>query len=150
MCPWRVTCSIHLCLVRNSRSRLRCSWLTCECAVRRQEGSHGLTDRYPFRVHGAPNVFLETIKRGEDDDKTKTTIVLRLYEAFGGHALAELHIGAGLGVKKASLTNMMEDDVDSTELSLSSLTSGASKIKLNFHRFEVKTVKLVIGKGKKQ
>ena len=41
----------------------------------------------PFSVSGAHNVFLETIKRGEDDDfknGTNTTIVLRLYEAFGG------------------------------------------------------------------
>lgn len=50
-----------------------------------------------FGVAGAPNVILETIKRGDDDDfsassKGEQTIVLRLYEAFGGHARASLNV----------------------------------------------------------
>lgn len=39
-----------------------------------------------FRIDGAPNVVLDTIKRAEDSDD----IILRLYEAYGGHATARL------------------------------------------------------------
>jgi alpha-mannosidase len=50
-----------------------------------------------FSVAGAPNVILETVKRGDDDDfnlnsKGGQTVVLRLYEAFGGHARASLNV----------------------------------------------------------
>lgn len=49
----------------------------------------------PFRVAGAPNVMLETVKRGEDDEhraggNDKATVILRLFEQFGGHAKATL------------------------------------------------------------
>lgn len=42
----------------------------------------------PFIIEGARNVFLETVKRGLDDDfksHEAPSVVLRLYEAFGGH-----------------------------------------------------------------
>lgn len=44
----------------------------------------------PFKLLGAPNVQLETVKRGEDDDhsSTKATIIVRLFEQMGGHAKA--------------------------------------------------------------
>lgn len=50
-----------------------------------------------FSVDGAPNVILETVKRGDDDDFStnsngERTVVLRLYEAFGGHARASLNV----------------------------------------------------------
>ncbi len=48
-----------------------------------------------FKVEGARNVRLETIKRAEDDDFTKganATIVLRLFEELGGHARVQLHM----------------------------------------------------------
>lgn len=39
-----------------------------------------------FRLEGAPNVVLDTVKRAEDSDD----VILRLYEAYGGHANARL------------------------------------------------------------
>ncbi|KAJ7816214.1 hypothetical protein B0H14DRAFT_3744116 [Mycena olivaceomarginata] len=39
----------------------------------------------------------------------KTTVVLRLYEAFGGHAQTQLRIAGGLGVEAAYETNLLED-----------------------------------------
>ncbi len=148
----QATCSIHPCSV--CITALLSSFLSFSFvpAVRDTRGfSNQILDQVPFAVQGAPNVFLETIKRGEDDSKKTTTVILRLYEAFGGHANATLHIGAGIPVKKAVLTNMMEDEEGSTDLTISSTSLGASKLQLNFHRFEVKTVKLVIGKtGKVQ
>lgn len=51
---------------------------------------HGL-----LAVENAPNVILETVKRSDDDDLSKkgdTHIILRLYEAYGGHAQAKLRM----------------------------------------------------------
>jgi alpha-mannosidase len=100
-------------------------------------------------VHGATNVFLETIKRGENDKfdhKTSTsTVVLRLYEAFGGHARASLKIASHLRVSKAYLTNFLEDEVDELSVKREEREEGATIMKLDFHGFEVKTVKLVLG-----
>ncbi|KAG6826715.1 hypothetical protein H0H92_014762 [Tricholoma furcatifolium] len=102
----------------------------------------------PFAIEGARNVFLETVKRGDDDDFStkpgKTTVVLRIYEAFGGHAQARLRIGSHLNVAKASITNLLEDD--GTELNvLHDDSNGASNfLRLDFRGFEVKTVKLVL------
>ncbi|KIY67661.1 glycoside hydrolase family 38 protein [Cylindrobasidium torrendii FP15055 ss-10] len=115
-------------------------------------GPAAVVDKSPFTVTGAPNVFLETIKRGEDDDKKTTTIVLRIYEALGGHAVAKLNIGAGIEVKKAVLTNLLEDEEGSEVLTVDgpSVEGEGRSLKLNFHRFEVKTVKLTIGKAKER
>ncbi|KAJ6573329.1 glycoside hydrolase family 38 protein [Mycena sp. CBHHK59/15] len=112
----------------------------------------------PFALIGAPNVFLETVKRGEDDTLKAggtTSLILRLYEAFGGHAQTQLRIAGGLGVEAAYLTNLLEDTAEDTELSLLR-TDGASVgparelgLDLTFRGFEVKTVKLILGAGRK-
>lgn len=39
-----------------------------------------------FRLEDAPNVVLDTMKRAEDSPD----IIIRLYEAYGGHARARL------------------------------------------------------------
>ncbi|EIN03570.1 glycoside hydrolase family 38 protein [Punctularia strigosozonata HHB-11173 SS5] len=101
------------------------------------------TMRPPFGVSGAHNVFLETVKRGDDDDKHTTTVILRLYEAFGGHARAKLHIAKHFGVKQAYLTNLLEEHI--TEFNLTKADAMAeTTFPLEFHGFEVKTVKLVL------
>ncbi|KAJ6546194.1 glycoside hydrolase family 38 protein [Mycena vulgaris] len=106
----------------------------------------------PFTVSGAPNVFLETIKRGEDDTlkaSGATTVVLRLYEAFGGHAQAQLRIAAGLDVEAAYVTNLLEDVAEDVELTLLRPEGGRELgVDLTFRGFEVKTVKLVFGAKK--
>jgi len=52
-----------------------------------------------IQFSGSPNVILETVKRGEDDDDVTSTpikrrylknIVLRIYEAYGGHGKARI------------------------------------------------------------
>ncbi|GLB44397.1 putative alpha mannosidase, middle domain [Lyophyllum shimeji] len=103
----------------------------------------------PFAVEGARNVFLETMKRGENDDHAAdsgaTTIVLRLYEAFGGHAQAKLRIASHLPVSKAYVTNLLEDD--DTELNIMHTDDARGTcgfVRLDFRGFEVKTVKLVL------
>jgi alpha-mannosidase len=111
----------------------------------------------PFLVLGANNVFLETIKRGENDSfgskkfdrpnkSTTTTVILRLYEAFGGHAQVRLEIGRQFPVTKAYVTNLLEDEDQKLDVMLNSTSDGpAAVVKLDFRGFEVKTVKLVIG-----
>lgn len=115
----------------------------------------------PFRLDGSPNVFLETIKRGEGDFESKganKTVVLRLYEAYGGHGRAQLRVSPHVQVINAYLTNLLEDH--KTELSLvPDFDIGANennpaptvswfRVDLDFRGFEVKTVKLVIADEK--
>jgi alpha-mannosidase len=90
---------------------------------------------------------LETIKRGEDDfepNDSCTTVILRMYEAFGGHGSVKLHVGEHVPVKRAYVTNILEDTKG--ELGLVSTTGAHSTLKLDFRGFEVKTVnsKLVL------
>ncbi len=104
-----------------------------------------LQARAPFVVEGAPNIILETVKRGEDDDHKSgpTTVVLRLYEAFGGHVKANLRVASHIPVSKACITNLLEDETK--QLRLFSGHEDTTSLKLDFHGFEVKTVKLWIG-----
>ena len=115
----------------------------------------------PFAVEGARNVFLETVKRGEydsfeeivnldyDKSATTTTVILRLYEAYGGHAQAKILISSHLPVLKAFTTNLLEDEDEELYVirsSDSSDVSGSSSLSLSFRGFEVKTIKLVLGR----
>lgn len=62
--------------------------------MRLRLGSAGVAStslEHPFKVTGANNVILETVKRGEDDKKHGlTTLVLRVFEQYGGAAKATL------------------------------------------------------------
>lgn len=112
----------------------------------------------PFSLFGAHNVVLETVKRGDDDvynsaSKQPKTIVLRLYEAFGGHARVFLRVSAELGAVKAYTTNLLEDLGEelnffrANECGLSVEDTEDMYVQLDFRAFEVKTVKFVL-KGK--
>lgn len=53
------------------------------------------SERSIFAIENAPNVILETVKRSDDDEFSKNGdmhIILRLYEAYGGHANAKLRM----------------------------------------------------------
>lgn len=101
----------------------------------------------PFSVAKAPNVILETIKRGEDDkDGKATTIILRLFEQYGGHANAVLKIASSLSVQKAELVNILEDNLKDLEVSNS---KDGAQIKLPFRGYEIKTVRLTVKAAKK-
>lgn len=118
----------------------------------------GAGHQAPFVVHGAHNVILETIKRGDDDDFSGSgpqTIVLRLYEAYGGHATVKLLISTSLGIEKAITTNLLEDDNEDELGFTATVGEEASRgyshyLKLSFRGFEVKTVKLTLGTGIKK
>ena len=109
-------------------------------------------------VHGAHNVILETVKRGDDDDVSGSgpkTVVLRLYEAYGGHTTVRLLISTSLGIEKAIVTNLLEDD-NGDELGFTATVEEETNrgyshyLKLSFRGFEVKTVKLTLGSGIKK
>ena len=112
-------------------------------------------------MEGARNVFLETVKRGEydsfekvvdlghDNSAATTSVILRLYEAYGGHAHARLLISRHLPVLKAFTTNLLEDEDEELYVLRSSESSDDSSgcaLSLSFRGFEVKTIKLVLGK----
>ncbi|KAF5391900.1 hypothetical protein D9757_001700 [Collybiopsis confluens] len=107
-----------------------------------------VANRLSFTIKGAPNVFLETIKRGEYDDFSPesppytTTIIARLYEAFGGHARATVNVGEHFSgrVIKAVTTNLLEDEDEEKEVQI----VDGHLLKLNFRGFEVKTLKLTL------
>jgi alpha-mannosidase len=112
----------------------------------------------PFLVYGAHNVILETIKRGDDDNVSGSgpkTVVLRLYEAYGGHATVRLLVSTSIGIEKAITTNLLEDDnedeLEFTAATVEETERGYSHyLKLPFRGFEVKTVKLTLGSGAKK
>ena len=115
----------------------------------------------PFALYGAHNVVLETVKRGDDDfDPTLTaakpkSIALRLYEAFGGHARVYLRVSADLHPVAAYQTNLLEDLMEAEQLNffranecgLSDEDDDDVYIQLSFRAFEVKTIKIQLGKG---
>ena len=68
--------------------------------------------RVPFALYGRDHsVFLETFKRGDLDTDAdgKRTIVLRLYEAYGGNASVVLRVNVP-GAVATYLTNLLGDD----------------------------------------
>lgn len=113
-----------------------------------QASERPLAHKSPFRLEGAHNIILETIKRAEDDidlpkkkERTGSTVILRLYEAYGGHATTRLRIASHLEVKKAWIANLLEDDI--TRLTLEKEAEDTI-IPLSLRGFELLTVKLVI------
>jgi alpha-mannosidase len=105
--------------------------------------------RSPFVLSGAKNVFLETVKRGDLDSDMdgKRTVILRMYEAYGGYAQVNLHVAGSLCAQAAYSTNLLEDDGGAQDLALihAADASASAVVHLTFRGFEVKTIKLVLG-----
>ncbi|KAF8307864.1 glycoside hydrolase family 38 protein [Clavulina sp. PMI_390] len=107
-----------------------------------------------FAIEGAKNVILETVKRSDDEEFGQNTIkkgekcvILRLYEAYGGHARAKLRISSRLRVTKATLTNLLEDEKEVLQLQASPSATSANidtMVDLSFRGFQVQTVKLCL------
>ncbi|KAL1921492.1 uncharacterized protein VTP21DRAFT_11208 [Calcarisporiella thermophila] len=103
--------------------------LTMTCP---KEVAESITPTSYFSIHGADNILLETVKMAEDSQE----VILRLYEAYGGKAVA--YLKSALPVKRVSLCNIMEDE----EVSLT--YTSEQGIKLMFKPFELLTLKLVV------
>lgn len=57
------------------------------CSVTSKSRIHEVDYAVPqFTIENAPNVILDTIKLAEDSND----VIIRLYEAYGGHAKARL------------------------------------------------------------
>lgn len=103
-------------------------------------------------------MILETVKRGDDDDVSgcgPKSIVLRLYEAYGGHTDVRLMVSTSIDIQRAIITNLLEDDNENELVFAASAEeeseSGYSHyVKLSFRRFEVKTIKFTLGSGAKK
>lgn len=109
---------------------------------------HGSLPKTPFSVSNAPSVFLETIKRSDnenfiDKQQGSNVVILRLYEALGGHATAQLNISGNLQVSRATLTNLLEDHLETLEV-VKATDDSSTSVSLSFHGFQVVTVKLVV------
>ncbi|ETW79602.1 glycoside hydrolase family 38 protein [Heterobasidion irregulare TC 32-1] len=106
----------------------------------------------PLALAGAHNVILETLKRGDLDSDAagRRTVVLRLYEAYGGHARADLRVAGTLPVVAAYATNLLEDDAGAEPLEFVRAPGDNAAadyvVPLEFRGFEVKTVKLVLAR----
>lgn len=93
-------------------------------------------------VTGSSSLILDCVKRGEDDEDVSRgelkkrkgkSIILRIYESMGGKSRGS--IKTTLDVKKAYLTNVLEDDIE--ELKISS-----GEVKIELRPFEVATYRL--------
>ncbi|KAH9970023.1 hypothetical protein BGW80DRAFT_1334249 [Lactifluus volemus] len=87
-----------------------------------------------------------------DDAKGIRTVVLRLYEAYGGHASVCLQVNMPQRVIAAYGVNLLEDDVGADSLALERTMGelgeqpGEQLLRLVFRGFEVKTIKVVLAK----
>ena len=110
----------------------------------------GRLPKAPFSIHNAPNVILETIKRSDDEkfigkkEGESSVVILRLYEAFGGHAVAQLKIASDVTVSKASLTNLLEDELETLTVTKPTGDKPFSLVTVPFRGFQVVTVKLAV------
>ena len=96
-----------------------------------------------FRLEAPPDVILETIKRGENDEdleghyplkpRSGKSVIIRMYEALGGSSKAKINFS--VSVKKAFKTNLLEDDEEE-------LLVGKNDLDLTLRPFEVVTVRL--------
>lgn len=117
----------------------------------------------PFHIYNAPNLVLDTIKRGEDDEdvsrgelpvKKGHCVILRIYDALGGKSKGVLTWG-DLNVKKVVKVNALEDEEDEEneqEFKIGSFTTGAEEggeketgVEIEIRAFEVASYKLVLG-----
>jgi alpha-mannosidase len=116
----------------------------------------------PFVVEGARNVFLETFKHGEynsfdnsvnlEHKDATSTVILRLYEAYGGDAQVKLVISDHLLVLQVLTTKLLADGIESLYIlrgdgnGNNSNSSSSYRLRLDeLPGFEVKTVKRVLG-----
>ncbi|KAH7068519.1 glycosyl hydrolases family 38 N-terminal domain-containing protein [Paraphoma chrysanthemicola] len=105
-----------------------------------------------FHIHNAPNLVLDTIKRGEDDEdvsrgelpvKKGHSVILRIYDALGGKSKGVLTWG-DLNVRKVVRCNALEDEESGGVLEVCGIEGGGKGARLEVRAFEIVTVKLVL------
>ncbi|GAA6052494.1 hypothetical protein JCM3770_003794 [Rhodotorula araucariae] len=106
----------------------------------------------PFALKGDRNVVLDTVKRGEDDHfsapRAVQTVVLRLYEAYGGAGKVNVttRLPKSIKVVKAEIVDLLERHVKDLTVCVSSADPAGSPIhEIDVPRlraFQVLTVRL--------
>ena len=84
---------------------------------------------YSLVSRNASNVVIETVKIAEDSDE----VVIRAYETWNKRTSCELSVKGD--IKEAHITNLMEENEEE-------ITAVDGKLKLTFHPFEIKTIKI--------
>ncbi|KAH7372273.1 alpha-mannosidase-like protein [Pyrenochaeta sp. MPI-SDFR-AT-0127] len=116
-----------------------------------------------FHIHGAPNLIIDTIKRGEDDEdvsrgelpiKKGHSVILRIYDALGGKSKGVLTWG-DVPVKKVVKVNALEDELEDLSAGIMHMGDmevldgdgkGSEGVKIELRAFEIATYKLVLKK----
>lgn len=112
-----------------------------------------------FHIHGAPNLVIDTIKRGEDDEdvsrgelpvKKGHSIILRIYDALGGKSKGVLTWSDAVKVRKVVKTNALEDEIEDVgvvgEVVVDDKVEKKKGVKIEVRAFEIVTLKLVLEK----
>ncbi|KAJ2884904.1 Glycoside hydrolase, 38 vacuolar alpha mannosidase [Coemansia aciculifera] len=86
-----------------------------------------------FSISGARNVVLDTVKLAEDD---KDSYIVRMYEAYGGHARALLT--TRLAAASIHKVNIMEEHMEDGKLTW---LSRSNTVEVAFKPFEIVTLK---------
>jgi len=98
-----------------------------------------------FSIEGAPNLIIDCVKRGEDDEDVSAgelpkrkgrSIIVRLFDSLGGKSRGVLNWG-DIPVKTAWKTNVLEDDLE--EVKIASTGKG---VEIEVRAFEVATYRL--------
>jgi len=97
------------------------------CPIERGEGD--LAERFSMIECDDPAVIIDGIKRAEKSDG----LIVRLFEAFGGHARVRLRVAEDF--RKATLVDLMEREI-------APLSIEDGRITLDFGAFEIHTVLL--------
>ncbi|KAF1939242.1 hypothetical protein EJ02DRAFT_382116 [Clathrospora elynae] len=117
-------------------------------------GTEGPSLLNSFHIHGADNLVIDTIKRGEDDEdvsrgelpvKKGHSVILRVYDALGGKSKGVLTWGE-LDVKKVVKINALEDEIEEVGVvDVEGEGQGGGKgAKIEVRAFEVASYKLVL------
>jgi alpha-mannosidase len=108
-----------------------------------------------FQIHGAPNLIIDTIKRGEDDEDVSRgelpvqkghNVIVRIYDALGGKSKGVLTWG-DLKVKHVWKCNALEDEEKEIKHRVEVEESGGGEVgekgvRIEVRAFEVATFKL--------
>lgn len=98
------------------------------CEIPKQKGR--LKEQYSFVKTNKNNIFVEALKKAEDDDG----IIVRFYDAFGINSFPEFTFG--FDVKKAYISDMSENITKEIEVN-------DNKITLDVAPFEIVTLKII-------
>ena len=104
---------------------------TSRCESLRQTAHDGLAEPGSFWQVEPPSIIIESVKKAEDGRGW----IMRLYEASGS-SVRHCTVTTKLRITGATLTDLLENEVQP-------LACSDGQIALDFHPFEIKTMRLV-------